>query len=129
MKTVAAQDPRADRPVRVASRDLGYPLQAFITAVVDQHRLDEVIKQLQTITRVTKVTRSPGSPGWPTYSSPWWRPTPMTSTESLAWFWLCPGVERTHDVGGDARGRCLPHPAVVGAAPTAAVSTNRRDQV
>ena len=41
----------------VSPRDLGYPLQAFITAVVDQHRLDEVIKQLQTITR---VTRSPG---------------------------------------------------------------------
>ena len=40
----------------VSPRDLGYPLQAFITAVVDQHRLDEVIKQLQTIAQVTQVT-------------------------------------------------------------------------
>src|SRR5882757_9587522 len=27
----------------VSPRDLGYPLQAFITAVVDQHRLEEAI--------------------------------------------------------------------------------------
>ena len=40
----------------MSPRDLGYPLQAFITAVVDQHRLDEVIKQLQTITQVSQVT-------------------------------------------------------------------------
>ena len=40
----------------VSPRDLGYPLQAFITAVVDQHRLDEVIAQLQTIAQVTQVT-------------------------------------------------------------------------
>ena len=37
----------------VSPRDMGYPLQAFITAVVDQHRLDEVIAQLQTIAQVT----------------------------------------------------------------------------
>lgn len=40
----------------VSPRDLGYPLQAFITAVVDQHRLDEVIAALQTVTQVTQVT-------------------------------------------------------------------------
>ena len=40
----------------VSPRDLGYPLQAFITAVVDQHRLDEVIAQLQTIAQVTQAT-------------------------------------------------------------------------
>ena len=40
----------------VSPRDLGYPLQAFITAVVDQHRLDEVIAALQTIAQVIQVT-------------------------------------------------------------------------
>ena len=40
----------------VSPRDLGYPLQAFINAVVDQHRLEEVIAQLQTIAQVTQVT-------------------------------------------------------------------------
>lgn len=46
----------------VSPRDLGYPLQAFITAVVDQHRLDEAIAQLQTVTQVTQVTGLSGRP-------------------------------------------------------------------
>src|SRR5882762_4960029 len=40
----------------VSPRDLGYPLQAFITAVVDQHRLDECIAELQTVAQVTQIT-------------------------------------------------------------------------
>ncbi|MDT5285973.1 MAG: hypothetical protein QOF88_862, partial [Mycobacterium sp.] len=45
----------------VSPRDLGYPLQAFITAVVDQHRLDPVIAQLQTVAQVTQVTGLSGA--------------------------------------------------------------------
>jgi DNA-binding Lrp family transcriptional regulator len=45
----------------VSPRDLGYPLQAFITAVVDQHRLDDVIAQLQTVAQVTQVTGLSGA--------------------------------------------------------------------
>ena len=45
----------------VSPRDLGYPLQAFITAVVDQHRLDEVISKLATIAQVTQVTGLSGA--------------------------------------------------------------------
>src|SRR6478735_1851933 len=40
----------------VPPRDLGYPLKAFITAVVDQHRLEDVIAALETVTQVTQVT-------------------------------------------------------------------------
>ena len=40
----------------VSPRDLGYPLRAFITAVVDQHRLDDVIAALETVSQVTQVT-------------------------------------------------------------------------
>ena len=40
----------------VSPRDLGFPLKAFITAVVDQHRLEEVIASLETVTQVTQVT-------------------------------------------------------------------------
>ncbi|MCQ4121803.1 Lrp/AsnC family transcriptional regulator [Rhodococcus tibetensis] len=39
----------------VAPRDLGYPLQAFVTAVVDQHRLEDVIDHLRDIAEVTEV--------------------------------------------------------------------------
>src|SRR5258708_38027460 len=47
----------------VSPRDLGYPLQAFITAVVDQHRLDDVIAQLQTVAHVTQLTGLSGAAG------------------------------------------------------------------
>jgi Lrp/AsnC ligand binding domain len=104
----------------VSPRDLGYPLQAFITAVVDQHRLDEVIKQLQTIAQVTQVTGISGVADLLIAVVA----TDADDLYRVAGLVLAvPGVERTHDVGGDARGRCLPHPAVVGAARTAAVST------
>jgi DNA-binding Lrp family transcriptional regulator len=45
----------------VSPRDLGYPLKAFITAVVDQHRLDDVIAALETVTEVTQVTGLSGA--------------------------------------------------------------------
>lgn len=45
----------------VSPRDLGYPLKAFITAVVDQHRLDDVIAALATVTEVTQVTGLSGA--------------------------------------------------------------------
>ena len=45
----------------VSPRDLGYPLKAFITAVVDQHRLDDVIAALETIAQVTQVTGLSGA--------------------------------------------------------------------
>lgn len=45
----------------VSPRDLGYPLKAFITAVVDQHRLDDVIAALETVTQVTQVTGLSGA--------------------------------------------------------------------
>jgi DNA-binding Lrp family transcriptional regulator len=45
----------------VSPRDLGYPLKAFITAVVDQHRLDDVIGALETIAQVTQVTGLSGA--------------------------------------------------------------------
>ncbi len=40
----------------VSPRDLGYPLKAFITVVVDQHRLEEVISALETVTQVTGLS-------------------------------------------------------------------------
>jgi DNA-binding Lrp family transcriptional regulator len=39
----------------VSPRDLGYPLQAFVTAVVDQHRLEDVIEHLRDIAEVVEV--------------------------------------------------------------------------
>lgn len=45
----------------VSPRDLGYPLKAFITAVVDQHRLEGVIAELATIAQVTQVTGLSGA--------------------------------------------------------------------
>lgn len=39
----------------VSPRDLGYPLQAFITTVVDQHQLDGVIAALETNPQVVQV--------------------------------------------------------------------------
>ena len=45
----------------VSPRDLGYPLKAFITAVVDQHRLDDVIAALATIAQITQVTGLSGA--------------------------------------------------------------------
>ena len=45
----------------VSPRDLGYPLKAFITAVVDQHRLDDVIVELETIAQITQVTGLSGA--------------------------------------------------------------------
>ena len=45
----------------VSPRDLGFPLKAYITAVVDQHRLDDVIAELETVTQVTQVTGLSGA--------------------------------------------------------------------
>ncbi len=45
----------------VSPRDLGYPLKAFITAMVDQHRLDDVLAALETIAQVTQVTGLSGA--------------------------------------------------------------------
>lgn len=45
----------------VSPRDLGYPLKAFITAVVDQHRLDDVIGELETIAQITQITGLSGA--------------------------------------------------------------------
>src|SRR3954452_16610118 len=45
----------------VSPRDLGYPLKAFITAVVDQHRLDRVLAELETIAQVTQITGLSGA--------------------------------------------------------------------
>ena len=45
----------------VSPRDLGYPLKAFITAVVDQHRLDHVLVELETIAQVTQITGLSGA--------------------------------------------------------------------
>ena len=45
----------------VSPRDLGYPLQAFITAVVDQHRLEEAIAALETVSQVTHITGLSGA--------------------------------------------------------------------
>jgi len=40
---------------RVVPRDLGFPLRAFVTAVVDQHLLEDVIAHLAEIPEVTEV--------------------------------------------------------------------------
>ena len=45
----------------VSPRDLGYPLKAFISAVVDQHRLDQVLVELETIAQVTQITGLSGA--------------------------------------------------------------------
>jgi len=45
----------------VSPRDLGYPLKAFITAVVDQHQLDRVLVELETIAQVTQITGLSGA--------------------------------------------------------------------
>jgi DNA-binding Lrp family transcriptional regulator len=45
----------------VSPRDLGYPLQAFITAVVDQHRLEDAIAALETVAQVTHITGLSGA--------------------------------------------------------------------
>ena len=45
----------------VSHRDLGYPLQAFITTVVDQHRLENVIAELAKVSQVTHVTGLSGA--------------------------------------------------------------------
>jgi DNA-binding Lrp family transcriptional regulator len=45
----------------VSPRDLGYPLKAFITAVVDQHQLEDVLAALETIAQVTQVTGLSGA--------------------------------------------------------------------
>lgn len=45
----------------VSPRDLGYPLKAFITVVVDQHQLEDVISDLETVTQVTQVTGLSGA--------------------------------------------------------------------
>lgn len=39
----------------VAPRDLGYPLRAFITSVLDQHRLEDVIASLEKFPEVLQV--------------------------------------------------------------------------
>ncbi|MEU0497247.1 Lrp/AsnC family transcriptional regulator [Mycobacterium sp. NPDC006124] len=66
--TVAARlarwdDERVLAPVDrcVSPRDLGYPLKAFISAVVDQHRLDQVLAELETIAQVTQITGLSGA--------------------------------------------------------------------
>ncbi|MCV7420894.1 Lrp/AsnC family transcriptional regulator [Mycobacterium yunnanensis] len=66
--TVAARlarwdDERVLAPIDrcVSPRDLGYPLKAFITAVVDQHRLDQVLVELETIAQVTQITGLSGA--------------------------------------------------------------------
>ena len=45
----------------VSPRDLGYPLQAFVTAVVDQHRLEDVIEHLRDIAEVVEVVGISGA--------------------------------------------------------------------
>jgi DNA-binding Lrp family transcriptional regulator len=45
----------------VSPRDLGYPLKAYITAVVDQHRLDDVIGELESIAQITQITGLSGA--------------------------------------------------------------------
>ncbi|CAA0128613.1 Regulatory protein AsnC [Mycolicibacterium vanbaalenii] len=45
----------------VSPRDLGYPLKAFITAVVDQHQLEDVLAALETLAQVTQVTGLSGA--------------------------------------------------------------------
>ena len=45
----------------VSPRDLGYPLKAFISAVVDQHQLEDVLAALETIAQVTQVTGLSGA--------------------------------------------------------------------
>jgi DNA-binding Lrp family transcriptional regulator len=45
----------------VSPRDLGYPLKAFITAVVDQHRLDAAIAELVGIAQITQITGLSGA--------------------------------------------------------------------
>lgn len=45
----------------ISPRDLGYPLKAFITVVVDQHQLEDVIAALETVTQVTQVTGLSGA--------------------------------------------------------------------
>lgn len=45
----------------VSPRDLGYPLKAFISAVVDQHQLEDVIAALETVAQVTQVTGLSGA--------------------------------------------------------------------
>jgi DNA-binding Lrp family transcriptional regulator len=41
---------------RVTPRDVGFPLSAYVTVVVDQHRIEEVIDHLAAIPEVTEVT-------------------------------------------------------------------------
>lgn len=45
----------------VSPRDLGYPLRAFVTAVVDQHRLEEVLDRLRSIAEVTEAVGISGA--------------------------------------------------------------------
>jgi DNA-binding Lrp family transcriptional regulator len=45
----------------VSPRDLGYPLKAFISAVVDQHQLEGVIAALETVAQVIQVTGLSGA--------------------------------------------------------------------
>lgn len=46
---------------RVSPRDLGFPLRAFVTAVVDQHRLEEVIVHLESVPEVSEVVGVSGA--------------------------------------------------------------------
>lgn len=45
----------------VDPRDLGYPLRAFVTAILDQHRLDTVIAELKDIPEVLQVAGISGA--------------------------------------------------------------------
>ncbi|QSE95470.1 Lrp/AsnC family transcriptional regulator [Rhodococcus pseudokoreensis] len=44
----------------VSARDLGYPLQAFVTAVVDQRRLEQAIAELHLIPEVVEAVGMSG---------------------------------------------------------------------
>ncbi len=45
----------------VAPRDLGYALEAFITAVVDQHQVPDVVAELRRIAQVVRVAGISGA--------------------------------------------------------------------
>ncbi|MCD7053095.1 Lrp/AsnC family transcriptional regulator [Rhodococcus sp. BH2-1] len=45
----------------VSPRDLGYPLRAFVSAVVDQHQLESVITHLHAIPEVIEVVGVSGA--------------------------------------------------------------------
>ena len=45
----------------VSPRDLGFPLRAFVTAVVDQHRLEKVIAHLDGVPEVMEVVGLSGA--------------------------------------------------------------------